>query len=578
MLVTPRSGPVGPSLEASRSARTKCRLWLRRPMAKPARSVAAGILAVSSACFAGVLFAPTAAIAAETAVAAPLPSNAATPASGETTAIACPTEAWCVSVGNYTLGYGAAFIDTLSDGTWTSVEAPAPANISTPPEEALSGVSCAAVGSCVAVGYYVTDAGAYLGLVETLADGNWTASGAPLPANANTTAFVGLNGVDCLSDGSCVAVGQYIDTSRATADGDAEEGLVETLPSGSSTWSASEALTPAGTDPVASGGDGGLYGVSCSVDGSCVAVGNYITYVNGSYSPWLATLAAGSWSSVVPPLPGNLYTVSGEDNSFGNVLRAVSCTSAGACVAVGNYATGEQSFSPLIESLPSGSSTWAASEPVLPSGAASTSGTAFNVDAELWGVSCPTASTCEAVGYYPPSSGGTEGMLDTLAAGNWTSASTALPASAASGYDSGLNGGVDCVASGTAGTCESVGYFTQSTVGAYNDVLEGLIVTDTYGPAPTTVALHSSAGTVATATAVTFTAKISPNPAGGTVKFEQGTSVITGCATRPVAPATGKATCRTAFTSAGTYRIKAVYSGDTGFSGSTSPVLHQTVT
>ena len=48
------------------------------------------------------------------------------------------------------------------------------------PHESLTKVSCAAVGSCVAVGSYTDVNGARQGLIETLSDGKFTATTAPL--------------------------------------------------------------------------------------------------------------------------------------------------------------------------------------------------------------------------------------------------------------------------------------------------------------------------------------------------------------------------------------------------------------
>jgi len=73
------------------------------------------------------------------------------------TDLACPAAGSCVAVGQYT-DYGPdlqvqPFIDTLSDGTWTSMAAPLPANAPGPTAYAVSdqfsSLTCPAVGSCV---------------------------------------------------------------------------------------------------------------------------------------------------------------------------------------------------------------------------------------------------------------------------------------------------------------------------------------------------------------------------------------------------------------------------------------------
>jgi hypothetical protein len=62
----------------------------------------------------------------------------------------------------------------------------------------------------------------------------------------------------------------------------------------------------------------------------------------------------------------------------------------------------------------------------------------------------------------------------------------------------------------------------------------------------------------------------------GTVMFEDGGVTITGCAAQAVSAA-GTAVCVAAFATTGAHPITAVYSGDANFSGSTSPILAETV-
>jgi hypothetical protein len=200
----------------------------------------------------------------------PLPANAA-PYSGVTAGnahgISCPTQTSCVAVGEYSPGRAdTAFIDTLSNGTWTAMEAPYPSNASLADDAAvLYGVTCQSVTSCVAVGYY--DAAGYLqGLIETLSNGSWTPMEAPVPSNASTSnAQTILYGASCPGTGSCVAVGYYDDTNSHP------ESLIETLAGG--TWAPNEAPEPS-NDNTSLPGDN-LQGVSCSALGSCIAVGSY---------------------------------------------------------------------------------------------------------------------------------------------------------------------------------------------------------------------------------------------------------------------------------------------------------------
>jgi hypothetical protein len=100
----------------------------------------------------------------------------------------------------------------------------------------------------------------------------------------------------------------------------------------------------------------------------------------------------------------------------------------------------------------------------------------------------------------------------------------------------------------------------------------------TSGTQATSAALSLHAGTNPSTYGdlLTFRAAVSPTPTGGTVEFKDGGSDISGCAA--VAVSGGIADCTTSALTAGTHaNITAVYGGTTGFTGSTSSALSQTV-
>jgi hypothetical protein len=74
---------------------------------------------------------------------------------------------------------------------------------------------------------------------------------------------------------------------------------------------------------------------------------------------------------------------------------------------------------------------------------------------------------------------------------------------------------------------------------------------------------------------VSFTATVSPAPAGGTVAFADAAGTIPGCGARPVLA--GVATCSTAFAAVGSYAVTAIYSGDPSSAGSSSDPVTQVV-
>ena len=267
----------------------------------------------------------------------PLPSLAGRDKQAWMADLACPTVGNCVAVGyNYyanssgTETESHAMTQTLAGGTWTAAEAPLPADAAQANGTShLYDIACTAPGSCVAVGNYADMNGSKQGMIETLANGTWTAAKAPLPrgAAARQTAF--LNGMSCPVPGSCVAVGSY------TATNGSKQALTETLANG--TWNPEQTPGPSlqkGTE---------LDDVACTAPGYCAAVGDYTSKISGTQG-LIETLANGTWITATAPLPRNA-TRSGQSVS----LYTITCAAPGNCMAVGSYADTSKHIQGLIE-------------------------------------------------------------------------------------------------------------------------------------------------------------------------------------------------------------------------------------
>jgi serine/threonine protein kinase len=303
--------------------------------------------------------------------------------------VACAPAGNCMTVGqwlNPSTGYYTGMVDTLANGTWTPSRLSLPANLGPDQEMELHAVACPAVGNCVVVGSNYPSAGNNgWGLIQTLADGTWTAIEAPLPADAAQGDKAGGNlyGVTCTAPGACVAVGFY-----TQADG-ASQGLIETLRNG--TW------TPITAPPLT--GEPGqvwLVAVSCATTTSCAAVG-YITGRDGL----IETLANGAWHSSVAPVPTGAAGLGSEQ------LSGVACPADGACVAVGYVGTDQKSQG-VIDTLANG--TWTAATAPLPANAART-----GQSAGLSAVSCATASYCVASGGYTDDTNHGQALIESTA-------------------------------------------------------------------------------------------------------------------------------------------------------------------
>jgi len=93
-----------------------------------------------------------------------------------------------------------------SGNDWVATEAPLPAGWGDP---YMDSSSCDGAGTCIAVGNFDTPIGSdnFYPLIETYSDGTWTATEAPLPANAGNDPSAQLVSSSCGGPGSCVAVG-----------------------------------------------------------------------------------------------------------------------------------------------------------------------------------------------------------------------------------------------------------------------------------------------------------------------------------------------------------------------------------
>ncbi|HXB65424.1 MAG TPA: hypothetical protein VNV42_11175, partial [Solirubrobacteraceae bacterium] len=160
-------------------------------------------------------------------------------------------------------------------------------------------------------------------------------------------------------------------------------------------------------------------------------------------------------------------TPAAASSSYGNtVLTSVACTSAGSCVAVGNY-WDNAANQPQAMVVSETNGAWgAARELTLPRGAA----THDSLGAELKSVACTSAGDCVAVGAYEPKVGGEEeAMVATETRGTWAPASELrLPAPALGSEQNATLNSVTCA---SPGSCVAVGGY--ETHGGYQAMVVG---------------------------------------------------------------------------------------------------------
>lgn len=309
-------------------------------------------------------------------------------------------------------------------GAGASLAMPGPAaaavgrtSASPAPDSQLFGVSCASSKDCVAVGNNQNANDNRGGpLVQTWNGKTWKTVSVKLPAKAMAGE---LFSVSCPSANACVAVGLWLNAS------DTGLPLAETW--NGKTWAPSTMATaPKGSTAQF------INSVSCPAAKSCIAVGEYVTFTGTTA---LAEKWNGkTWTTTKPPVPA--HSVVGD-------LDGVSCTSATHCIAVGTSATNSGGFA-LADSW--NGKTWAKMSVQPPAGSKN--------DAVLDGVSCPSATSCVAVG-GGSATNGRPGALNAFTerwnGKTWTAGQVSWP----KGTSNSSLVGVSCR---SAASCLTVGY------------------------------------------------------------------------------------------------------------------------
>lgn len=269
---------------------------------------------------------------------------------GQLDAVSCATakRCWAVGVaGPNPAPAGGAVVIVASTNGGASWKAQHMANGSTPQ---LSAISCPSAHACMAVG----SNGASLpgsGVVVTTSDGGATWSAASAPASA-----VAVIGVACTSANSCTTIVNDGTTTWSASTTDFGQ-----------TWQRTGDLPPsfqAGQD------------LSCQTGGTCVIAG-YTSTSNGHGTGAVASSADGGQSWVAATVPTGT-----------GVLQSAACLSATVCLAAGSTSTTVSDVGPAKGALlrsTDGGRTWTASSATVP------------IDA-VYGVTCPSARQCAMVG------------------------------------------------------------------------------------------------------------------------------------------------------------------------------------
>lgn len=347
----------------------------------------------------------------------------------------CADSTDCTLVGPGGLSEGHATVLTETSGTWgTPAAVTLPANATSAAHGGFSfleALSCWSVGNCVAVGGYAVTLGTGLDASpepEPMAvdeiGGTWqTAQEITLPSSANLQ-FGALDEVSCDATGDCTGIGfnEGIDQSTLATTASL---IVTTQAMGDTTWTASATLpAPSGSNfldlPTA---------LSCSGATTCTAIAYGVNASDIVYRSEFLSESSGTWSSV------------GTVGSVGGViagLDAMSCPSAGDCLAVGSTTTGVRQ--PVVDSESDG--TWGAPRALpLPLLAP------VSDEGDLNGVSCLTTTECVAVGDAESAKGGGNvvGLIEATTGAGWSATYDEAPIKTGSSLATVVQlGGVQC--------------------------------------------------------------------------------------------------------------------------------------
>ena len=332
-------------------------------------------------------------------------------------AVSCASAKSCEAVGDYRITTTAndpkALADAWNGSSWALQQAAAPAGAT---DNLLNDVSCASASFCVAVGWHFNSAGNEVNLAEIWNGTSWLIKATPnLKSQSGGADDNVLYGVSCVSSSFCQAVGvgpsgpdaalwngtswtvQAIpgpdvepqEVSCATVDFCmATEGYGDIDVWNGSSWSAGSSVT----------GFSNLSSISCVSASFCEAVGYDPS--GGNAAAWNGT----SWTDQSTPGPAS--------NSF----NAISCNAVNSCEAVGQALGTNDEPVPLAEAWDG--SVWTIQSALDPTNSQSSS---------LASVSCTSAGSCTAVGQYASSTPPNFGEPQTLAE-VWNGTAWSIPA------------------------------------------------------------------------------------------------------------------------------------------------------
>jgi len=217
-----------------------------------------------------------------------------------------------------------AFADTEKDGAW-GIAAEIAGSLNAGGDATAATVSCATSGNCTVGGVFQDNANRHQPFVLTETAGSWGQAGRVSGSTAFTSSTeTSIAALSCASAGNCVAGGSY---SSGVSD---DQAYVLTQTHGA--WGKA-ALLP-GLASLNQGGDASVTAISCRSAGNCSVGGSYRDKA-GAFRAFVENEKNGTWTKAIP-VPG-LAALTATNGVKDSGVVALSCASAGHCVAGGSY-------------------------------------------------------------------------------------------------------------------------------------------------------------------------------------------------------------------------------------------------
>jgi hypothetical protein len=365
----------------------------------------------------------------------------------EVASISCASAGNCSAGGQYIDAQtaGQAFVASQVRGTWhKAIEVPGTAAANGGGNANIVSVSCASAGNCSAAGYATDSSGITHFFIVSQVRGMWHE---PVEiagiTDFNGSAAAGIASVSCSAPGNCGAGGWYIDSHGH------QQAFVVRLADGT----LRKFFQVPGTAALNTAGLARLTSVSCPSAGNCSAGGLYEVTVDegradGPFEPFVVSQVHGRWRKAIE-VPG-IAALNRSDAQ----TNAVSCASAGNCVAGGEYtdnrAHGDEDAFVVSEVH----GTWRKAIEI-PGFSALSVGTFGGVVT----VSCASAGNCGAGGFYTGTHNHYQAFVASEVNGTWQRA-TEVPGTGA--LNAGGNARLDSVSCPRAGACAAGGSYTGS--------------------------------------------------------------------------------------------------------------------